>query len=44
MTVSAIAPIVDPVSRTVKLTGTINGNTDSLLPGMSGLVTLRREQ
>lgn len=44
VSISAIAPVVDPVSRTVKLTGTIEGNTDRLLPGMSGLVNLRPDQ
>jgi multidrug efflux pump subunit AcrA (membrane-fusion protein) len=44
VTVKSIAPVVDPVSRTVKLTGTFDGDTTGLLPGMSGLVTLRRDK
>lgn len=42
ITIETVAPIVDPVSRTVKLTAAFNGDTDGVLPGMSGLVTLER--
>lgn len=34
--VSRIAAIVDPVSQTVKVTGRFTGNTQGILPGMSG--------
>jgi RND family efflux transporter MFP subunit len=44
VSVKAIAPVVDPVSRTVKLTGTFDGDTTGLLPGMSGLITLSRDK
>lgn len=36
--VTRIAPVVDPVSRTVKLRAAFLETHDSLLPGMSGLV------
>lgn len=34
--VTRIAAIVDPVSQTVKVTGRFSGDTDGILPGMSG--------
>jgi RND family efflux transporter MFP subunit len=40
VTIAAIGPVVDPVSRTIKLTAVFDGPADGLLPGMSGLVSL----
>jgi RND family efflux transporter MFP subunit len=42
ITVETVGPIVDPVSRTVKLRASFDGDTNGVLPGMSGLVMLER--
>jgi RND family efflux transporter MFP subunit len=38
--IEAIGPVVDPVSRTIKLTAIFDGPVEDVLPGMSGLVSL----
>lgn len=43
-TVKEIGPVVDPVSRTVKLIAFFDMTADGVLPGMSGLVFLERGQ
>ncbi len=42
--VRAIAPAVDPVSRTVTLSAILLGEVNGVLPGMSGIVALERPQ
>lgn len=41
ISVEALAPIVDPSSRTVKLYATFSEPSEDILPGMSGLVAFR---
>lgn len=41
VTIETLGPIVDPVSRTVKLTAAFDGDAGGVLPGLSGLVTLQ---
>ena len=36
--VAEIAPVVDPVSQTIKVIGRFTGDFESVLPGMSGPV------
>ncbi|MDQ2095167.1 efflux RND transporter periplasmic adaptor subunit [Rhodalgimonas zhirmunskyi] len=38
ISVTGVAPVVDPVSRTVKLSAVFTGNASGILPGMSGRV------
>jgi RND family efflux transporter MFP subunit len=42
ITIRSLAPVVDPVSRTVKLRADFNGDTTGARPGMSGLVAMER--
>lgn len=42
--VTSIAPVVDPVSRTVKLSAAFQGDPNGVLPGMSGRVKFEASQ
>jgi RND family efflux transporter MFP subunit len=42
--VETLGPVVDPVSRTVKMTARFDADVTGILPGMSGLVTLERDE
>jgi len=42
--VTSIAPVVDPVSRTVKLSAAFQGNANGVLPGMTGRVKFEASQ
>ncbi len=44
VTIETLGPIVDPVSRTVKLTAAFGGDAGGVLPGMTGLVILERAE
>jgi RND family efflux transporter MFP subunit len=44
VTVSSLAPSIDPVSRTLRVKATIDDDTVPILPGMSGFVVLERSQ
>ncbi|TNF57671.1 MAG: hypothetical protein EP307_13520 [Rhodobacteraceae bacterium] len=44
VTVSSLAPSIDPVSRTLRVKATIDDATAPILPGMSGFVVLERSQ